>query len=272
MSIIRLLRRLLGFSEISLGERRKYLAAIEEKNQEVFLSLQARAKYLKDFYHRYDHHLKSGLSEVPFLKEELEALNQFDRTLKDKKRQRDSVPEATVLNSIVEGIEARLNRYDQLKIHPKAHREIECLYGFLVFFEKKYHPLVLKAVTLLPRQALGTIKPNEINDHLYQYRPLSMSTSGKLPSSFATYAQNISTMKKDDDIQKEGQKILKEAYVLLKVTRKYCLTMKAQKEARDLKVKLPNGQTVNLDALLLAVIEEINEAFYAFRFKGLEGY
>jgi hypothetical protein len=272
VSLFGFVRKLFGFSEISLDRRRKFLAGIERRNQEVFKTVSGRAKYLKEFYLRYDRHLRSGLSEEHFLKEELDALNHYAKGRDEKLAAASKVSEPTVLNEIVAGIDARLDQYEQLSIHPKAHREIECLYGFMVFFEKKYHPLILKTVQNLPRHSLDGLTPNKVSEHLFSYRSLAVSTSGRIPSSFETYRQNISNLKKDDDVQKEGQKILKEAYVLLKETRKICLKLKANKESEKLQLRLPGGQAVSAESLLLAVVDEINEAFYAFRFKGLDGY
>lgn len=260
-------------SSPSLSEKKRILTEIEDVYRSLSGTETARSENVRRFYDRYEKAIATGMRERHFLESELEAAREFKREFESKKgallserAERARKKNGGVIDSILREQEKRLERYAQLAIHPKAFKEIECLYGGLREFEKKYLPLLSRAVKIFGK-GHWVREFGELSQGFY---PFLSSASGRLPRLFQTYRDRIEKLNDQDDIQKEGQTLLREAYVLLRKIRKFSIELRDLPEAASLTLTLGAGRTVTVQAACVAVVDEVNDFFHAFRLKGLD--
>ncbi|MBN8217640.1 MAG: hypothetical protein J0L75_13440 [Spirochaetes bacterium] len=272
MAFLRSLLHRLGLAEaLSDDERRRRLAAIEAGWREITGGASAYARLIDQFHKRYDAACRTG-RELAFLDEEHAALDEQFRALHEKDRlARAAAAQAAapagpgVIQGIFKEFEDRLKRHPRLPIGEGAEAEIEHLYGCLVQFEKRWVALLRAAAVAMGERALQ----RDLGEFEGAFRPLTQASS-RLPSTFERYRARVASMRSRDDIQKEGQSPLREAYLLLRRVRQAAQGLRDDPRAPGAKLTLPNGNVVSAEAAAIAALDEIKQIFHDFRLKGLE--
>lgn len=266
------LRVLLGrfglVDPLSESERRGHLSAIEEFTRLLTPDRGAVNRTLDGFYRRYEEACKRK-EEKAFLETERRSLENRIRSAStipvEKPKAEEGREGIGVIASIYASYAKRLTRYPRVTVGPGASAEIEHLYGCLQQFEKKYLPLLEKTVSSLSDRGLSR-DLGEVRD---RFHPLTAHGS-RLPVVFDQYLARVARCRNEDDAEKEGQGVLREAWQAFRRVKQLTRTARDHKEASHGKVVLGNGQRVTAEAAALAVLDEIEQIFHDFRLKGLE--
>ena len=213
------------------------------------------------FFDRYRRAEKNRLDISLFLQEELKYIERFIQTLKKKL----SGKKSKIYEDIASQYYQAYKKYPQVEINPNTPAEFEHLLGAMFEFNKRFSSPLRELDKKLKKKSLS----RSHDDFSYILEGLAVPLTDHLPRSFVRFQRETAFLEKQDDIERLGQRILKEVFTVTMKILEYVNRIYHEVESIETWQIHWNDQKISFIDFRAQIREAIDGILADFRLTGL---